>query len=244
MTSYLHLSTTDVPRAATLPVMATDLELLGSKLRGAREARGLTRSALADLSGVNARTIKSVESAEAAARIDTIYRLSAALRVDIVIGSACPEDDQAAEPYRGTINPRQRFNHAEHGEIVVEAAMVAEWPLGLAARSYGFQSAYEAPDLDKLAWESAADFRANAKPVRGPVVVAVSDDDPNRDQNGRPLRMYDHHGTDAGEVPPDATWKPLATIDDASSEARQTNPSERNTPEMSAHHTQERRSSS
>lgn len=57
-----------------------DLERLGANLRRERSAKGITQERLAELSGLNPRTIQKIEAGELNIVITTLMRLRRALR--------------------------------------------------------------------------------------------------------------------------------------------------------------------
>lgn len=58
---------------------------IGNALREARKTAGLTQSTLADQAGIWPRTISSIETNAASARLDTLFALCAALQLEIKI---------------------------------------------------------------------------------------------------------------------------------------------------------------
>lgn len=73
-----------------------DSAMLGRLLRDARRARGWTQYALAQQAGVGQPTVSNVERGAGKASIDTLWRLLAALELDIAIVSRAPRDAASA----------------------------------------------------------------------------------------------------------------------------------------------------
>jgi HTH-type transcriptional regulator/antitoxin HipB len=72
---------------------------LGRALRDARRRRGFTQQELARRAGVAQPTVSNIERAVSPASLDTLLRLLAALRLELVLKDR--EDSAASSPWQG-----------------------------------------------------------------------------------------------------------------------------------------------
>ena len=80
------------------PNSADDVEGVGQRIKAAREAKGLTQSALADAADVRQGQISKIENGDGSATIETVMRLAAALEVsvDFLVGHSAPASQSDA----------------------------------------------------------------------------------------------------------------------------------------------------
>lgn len=68
----------------------TSLQNLGHILRSARKGKGLTQKAVGVSVGIDQATLSTIERGESNLRLDTLFRLLAALEMDMIISPRDP----------------------------------------------------------------------------------------------------------------------------------------------------------